>query len=470
MTATTQSTRATRRRAWTAWIVFAVSGAAFGAGILWWWFQPPRVPDVPLESLEPELAQAVIEARAAVLEEPRSGDTWGTLGRVLLANELHPEISYVCFLNAERFEPDNPRWPYFTAIALANQGKRPQGLPKLERAVALEAQSERPQATPRLMLAETLLAADRPDAAETHFQQVFANDPNNVRARFGLAMVMSAREEWTLAREHLQACLGSPQARKKACAQLAMVCRRVGDAKSAQHFSSLESRMPKDFDWSDPFVLEHSHLSQRKRHRFRAVEQLESAGRLEPAAGILKEMVRDYPDDDMPHLMLGRVAAQLGDFRRADYHLHKALELAPDKFQPHYLISLAYLRRGETLLAANDEANRPEAIAAFEKSVQAARNVLARRPDYGFAHMALGLALKNLDKKSEALAAFRQAVHCNPEFAENHLHLGISLAEEGKLAEARPYLEQAALLADPNDPRPRFALDKFYKTPLPANP
>jgi hypothetical protein len=57
----------------------------------------------------------------------------------------------------------------------------------------------------------------------------------------------------------------------------------------------------------------------------------------------------------------------------------------------------------------------------------------------------------------------RQSVHCNPEFSDNHLFLGIALAEDGKLTEARPHLEQALLLAGPNDPRPRKALDEFFQ-------
>lgn len=471
MTAGTQATRPpTRRLAWIASIVLALAGVGAGAAFLWWWLHPPVPPEIPVENLEAPLAQALTEARAAVLAEPRSGETWGTLGRTLLANELYPEISGECFTHAEQYEPDNPRWPYFAAIALVNRGRRLDALPKLERAVNLEAASERPQAAPRLALAETLIAVERPEAAAAHFQEVFARDPKNARARFGLATLTISRQEWNAAREHLEACLGTPQARKKACAQLAMVWRRLGDPKNADHYANLEARMPKDSDWPDPFILEHSHLSKRKKHRFSAVDQLESAGHPERAVAILQEMVQDYPDDDLVHLMLGRVVAQLGDYAGAGVHLKKAIDLSPDKHQPYYLLGLAELRRGEALLAAG-EARRGDAIAAFKKSEEAARHVLSVRPDYGYAHMALGLALKNLGKKPESLAALRQAVHCNPEYAENHYFLGMALVEEGKLDEARPYFEQALLLADPRDVRPRTALDKYYPSPKqPLNP
>jgi tetratricopeptide (TPR) repeat protein len=140
--------------------------------------------------------------------------------------------------------------------------------------------------------------------------------------------------------------------------------------------------------------------------------------------------------------------------------LHKAKSIAPDKNEVHYLLSLVYFRQGEALWQT-EGADKRKALAHFEKAAASAREVLAAKPGYGFAHMSLGLALKFLGRRKEAIQELRQAAHCNPEYAEIHLMLGSALAEEGHAREARHHLEQAALLAGPNDPRPREALGRL---------
>jgi tetratricopeptide (TPR) repeat protein len=74
---------------------------------------------------------------------------------------------------------------------------------------------------------------------------------------------------------------------------------------------------------------------------------------------------------------------------------------------------------------------------------------------------------KYLGRRQEALVAFREAVHCSPEFADTHLNLGQALAEEGNLTDARYYLDQAVLLAGPNDRRPRDTLHKYFPADRP---
>ena len=128
------------------------------------------------------------------------------------------------------------------------------------------------------------------------------------------------------------------------------------------------------------------------------------------------------------------------------------------------MLALALFRRGEVIWFAKD-GDKAKANALFEESAVLSRHVIAQRPDYGFGHMALGLTLKYLGQSDESLAEFREAVHCNPEYAENHFHLGVALAERGKLKEAHYHLEQAKLMAAPNDRRPQAALDKYFGKP-----
>jgi tetratricopeptide (TPR) repeat protein len=251
--------------------VLLLLAGAVGA-YLWWPSGPAAPPEIPLDGVEPDVARAVRVARAAVVKEPRSAASWGLLGRTLLANEMNTDISLVCFLEAERLDPKDPRWPYFAAGDLLNLGKGAEALPKLRRAVELCAPNDKTQLTARLWLAETLRTLGQLDAAEDQFQKVLAAAPNEPRAHFGLGMLAYERGQWPACRTHLEKCVGSPHARKKACVQLATVCERLGDKQNADRYADLAAHLPNDPGWADPFVAENFRLAKRKRDQDRYVE------------------------------------------------------------------------------------------------------------------------------------------------------------------------------------------------------
>ena len=452
---------------WIRWLVLLAAlvlvGGALG-GRYWWYTRPSSPPEVPLAGLESELADILVETRAAVLAGPGNPEAWGTYGRALRVNEVFPEASRTCFEEAERLAPEDPRWPYFLADTHLSMGNREEAVAKLQRTVALCNRRQDMPDAPRLLLAETLASLEHAEEADSIFRQSLSVAPENARAHFGLGTLAFSRGDWPACRKHLERCVGSPQTRKKACAQLATVCEQLGDKFYADYYANLQARLPKDVGWTDPFLNEHAHLSRRKRHRYRIVDQLESQGQFAKAEVILKQMIKAYPAEDTPHLVMGRIVAQMGQYERAEEHLRIALKLAPEKYQAHYLLALALFRRGEVIWFAKD-GDKAKANALFEESAVLSRHVIAQRPDYGFGHMALGLTLKYLGQSDESLAEFREAVHCNPEYAENHFHLGVALAERGKLKEAHYHLEQAKLMAAPNDRRPQAALDKYFGKP-----
>jgi tetratricopeptide (TPR) repeat protein len=448
-----------RRRVLLSALLLGAILAGVGAAVYFVRFHnpPPEPPDAPNNENDPAVAVAVRLARERVLKEPRSGAAWGELGEVFLANELEAEAN-VCFTQAERFDPNNPRWPYFLGGPSLNQGDRAGALPYFQRAADLADAAGDANDSPRLLLAETLLALGRLDEAEAQYRRVLARHPDDLRAHYGMGLLAVARDDWEGSRDHFRRCLGSPEAQRKACVQLAAVSQRLGDTAEADKFREQADRLPKDFDWNDPYAIEYLKWGVKKRARYKLAEAQENADHYAEAVAILQPMAEDYPDDYLVQLTLAKNLGRMGDYGRAERAMRRALELAPDSSQVQYYHSLLLMRKGQQLQKAGASA---QAEASYKEAVKAARAALAIKPDHGYAFMSLGLSYKYLGQRAEALAALREAVQCNPELPELHYYLGDQLAETGERAEARHHLELALEFGPPQATWRRAAQERL---------
>jgi tetratricopeptide (TPR) repeat protein len=434
----------------------------------WWWFRPlPGPPVFRLDEHEPEVAAAIEQARQAVVHKPAAAAAWGQLAEVLLANHVFPEEALVCLAQAEKREPDNPRWPYLRAKTLVELQRLPEARVPAEKAVQLSPDRDGSNPAPRLLLAEILLGSGQLEQAESQFHKALEQAPKHAQAHWGLGRLALARQDWPACKRNLEACLANPEVRKRAAVQLAAVCQRLGDDKSAARFAQLAARWPEDRDWIDPFTEDYLFLSRRKADLYNLASALEARGRYDDAVRILESLADKHPLDHTPHLELGKLLSKMKKYGAAEEHLCKALQGAVEKLHVNYFLSVLYLQVGIEE-QHNQPPNSARAQHSFQNAERCARQALLEKPDFGFAHAALGLALQKLERPGEALAAFRQAVHCLPEQAENHLALGKALAEAGKTAEARHHLEEARALAGANDPGLTTAIEKLIEQVGPA--
>ena len=437
------------RRRLLAAVVLLILFAGAGAGV---WFARkssagPAPPAVPSDLNEPEVSALLGRMRARVVKEPHSASAWGVLGQAFLANDLEDE-SRVCFAEAERLDPNNPRWPHYQAVLLLAQGEPQAALPYLNRAVERAATAVPDNPTPRVLLAEALLALGRIEESEEHFRQVLAYHPDEARAHLGMALASSARQDWQSSRSHLLRCLNSPAVRKKASVQLEAICQHLGQQEEAENYRRQAEHLPQDDKWNDPFVEECQGSIVTKNRLYSRAAALEAAGRLREAADILQPLVKKYPDDYVSRLSLGKILGQLEEYRSATFLLGEACRLVPENVQAHYFLSLTLYSEAEKL--RHQQSDSKEAESLYQDAVVSARLALAIKPDYGYALVTLGLSLKRLGQRADAFTAFRQAVHCNSEFAEAHFYLSEMLVEKGDRGEARKQLEQALALAPPN--------------------
>jgi tetratricopeptide (TPR) repeat protein len=418
---------------------------------------PPNPPDPKAETLEPAVVAAVGKARERVLKEPTSALAWGEFGEVLFANDLEDEAR-ICFTEAGRLDRKSSRWAYLEGAVLVNRGDREGALPYLQRALELVGDRENENPGPRFVLAESLLLLGRGAEAEPHIRRILERKASDPRGHFDAGLLAIASGNWEGARGHLLKCLDNPATRQKARVQLAAVCRRLGDLTRAEEFQAEASRMPADADWSDPVIDACFLRAVKKRSAFRMAENLEAQGRFTEALQIAVPLAEEYPDDDVAQLLVGRLFAQVGEFAQAERALRRARQIAPRKVQPHYLLSLQLIQHGQQLKLIQQgqklkaDGNTGGADALFREAAALAREALSIKPDYGFAHMALGLALKELGQKAEARSALEDAVRCSPEYAEMHLRLAEVLDELDRAPEARERYQQALLLAPPNAP------------------
>jgi tetratricopeptide (TPR) repeat protein len=427
-------------------------GGAAGAMATWWWRGPtPQPPELALDGCEPAVARAIEAARAGVTREPRSGAAWGKLGRLLLVHD-QAKAAVPCFAYAERFDPDNPRWPYCRALVLLGQDPKAAVGP-LRRAAELCAAHDPDNTAVRLRLAECLAELGRPDEAVIEFRGVLARQLDNPRALYGLGLVAAATDELETARRCFEDCSANPQTRKKASAELARVLMRLGDEPGAAAAQRRAQEGPLDSDWPDRFAEENSALIVSRPEQFRVATEMIRTGKRKEGLALMRRLVRDKPDH-AGFLELGRTLASLREYPAAIAALREAARLDPNSFKPVYMLSALLF----------EQAERSGAQEPLREAVAFGRQAVALRPDHASAYVYLGLALKAQGQRKDALQAFRTAVHCASDRPDPYLYLAEMLAEDGQKDEARRLMEQASRLSLPSsEARPRAALERLHK-------
>ena len=152
----------------------------------------------------------------------------------------------------------------------------------------------------------------------------------------------------------------------------------------------------KDMEWPDPFLREGEEMVVGKQMRFLLAENLQRDGRLREAADQFRQFIRDYPDDTCARVKLGMVLVETGEYQDAERVLRELLRIEPGKIQGHFLLSAALFHQAER--SAKNPGEKGKMLQQFQEAADQARQALDRQPNHGFAHVYLGLALRNLGR------------------------------------------------------------------------
>ena len=412
-----------------------------GVPVAWWRSrpEPAPIPAFALEGLDPLVCRSIERTRQQVEANPRSGEAWGRLGMIFGAYGMRPQ-ALVAFANAERFEPGEPRWPYFRAVALTQDGADRKAVVALQRAVELG--DGNPDA-PRLRLAELLLRHGDLDEAETQFDALLARDPSHAPAVLGLARLALLRDQARAAEEAVNRCLARPFVRKAAHRLLAEVRQQRGDHSGAEAANRLAEALPADKPWPDPYLDEIEHLKVDRRTRVAQALAVRARRRLDEYDRLVKELDRDYPGTG--DQMEGRRLLDAKDYQGAERAFRRAIERDPEFAQAHFWRGVALLARQEPRAAAD----------SF-------RETLRLQPSHAAAFDYLGRCLEATGDRAGAVHAYRSAVRYSPQLAEVHLRLGSLLEGQGRDAEALAHLERALALR-PDLPTARERAERIRK-------
>jgi tetratricopeptide (TPR) repeat protein len=424
------------------------------AGWLGWnWFTTPVPPNISLEGVQKERADKVQQALEEVRRRPRSGKSWAELSMTLMANGFLDQ-AIPCLVQAEHFDPKQPRWPYFQGALLLTYGHR-EGFAKLHQALA-RARLPEERGAILFQLGQALVEDGQLDEAEQCLRELREIEGDSAGVHFGLGLLAINREDRAAARDHLSQLTDHPSARKRACALLAGLI--DGDKDLAENYRRQASELPDDQPWPGSFEEDFQRYRPDPPRQFAPYYELAAAGRRQEAVEWLRQHVSESPNEGAC-FTLAFALFSMEEFEGSADMFRKTLQFNPGNVKAHMFLGAALLHQGEKRIQDRD--GKDQALVLFRQAVASEDKAISLQGDLPHAHLTRGQALKHLGRTEESLRALREAVLVGSQLAEMHQALGEALAEAGQLPEALEHLEDAVRLAKAQDARPRQALEKW---------
>jgi tetratricopeptide (TPR) repeat protein len=443
------------------------AGAAFLA-LRGYWNRPATAtaspPPVPTEGLEPEVGQLLTGLRKKVEESPATAESWGNLG---MAFRVHNRLAeaVLCFQEAERLDPANPRWPYHRGMCVFFT-EPDETIRSLRHAVELAERSTPPDVSPHFQLGAVLVHEGRFEQAGPYVRLVAQHHPGFAPATYLAGVVRANTGDLAGSLELLERTTEDPTTRRKACEQIARIQFQLGRVAEAEDWNRKARNLPDDGPWTTAFDSEAARWDATRNARYAEARRLHSAGRYAEAAQRLDELIqRNDSARAYAHSLLGDCLARLGRGDEAEAAYQEAIRLEPGDARHHLRLGTVYLVQGE--IREKVRRDGEGARGYYRKALVIVRDAVRIAPNLDDAQTTLGQVLLALGEPAEGIAALRTAVRLRPENGNAQFLLGQALARGGDPEAARPHLELAVRHAAPGDTRAAEALAALPPTPKP---
>jgi tetratricopeptide (TPR) repeat protein len=347
---------------------------------------------------------------------------YGQMGMLLMAAEYRGEAESA-LLNAQTFNPRDPRWPYYLGHLYKLKGDGANSNAAFRRALELQ-----PNDVPTLVwVGEGDLDENKPDEARGHFEKALSLQPQSVAAQYGLGRAALAKQEYAKAVESLERALSLDPLATVIHYPLAMAYRGLGDQAKAQAHLSLRGTLA--LKPEDPMMNRlNAMLNSALAYEVSGVDALDR-GDFKGAADSFRKGVEVAPKEPSLHHKLGTALALLGDGPAAIDQFNQALKLDPNFVKAHY--SLAVIQA--------DSGPAPSAI-------QHLNAALKIEPGYVEARLLLANVLRRSGQFEASLPQYAQIVMQDARVPEARFGYAAALIRLRRWAEARDYLVEAIRL------------------------
>ena len=350
------------------------------------------------------------------------GVAYGQMGMLLMAAEYRDEAESA-LLNAQTFNPRDPRWPYYLGHLYKLKGDPTASIAAFNRALELQ-----PDDVPTLIwVGEGDLDQGKPDQAQPLFEKAISLQPRSVAAQYGLGRAALAKQDYAHAVEYLERALSLDPLATIIHYPLAMAYRGLGNQEKAQTHLSLRGTLaikPQDPMMDRLNALLNSALA----FEVSGADALDH-GDFKGAADSFRKGIEVAPKEPSLHHKLGTALALLGDTRGAVDQFEQALKLDPKFTKAHY--SLGVIQADGGMASA--------AIQHFSAA-------LAVEPGYVEARLQLAHALRRSGQLEASLPYYAEIVRQDARVSEARFGYAAALIRLRRYAEARDYLTESMRL------------------------
>jgi tetratricopeptide (TPR) repeat protein len=386
--------------------------------------------------------------------------------------------------DALKQDPNHAEAHTLQGFVLGQQGNLSAALPHLQRAAILRPES----AEIRHNLGAALWYSGAREKAIVELRACARLDPGSAGGHAFLGMALLETGDLAGARVSLQRAMALSPAMAAAYVDLGVAFLREGNLDKGlgqlEAGLNVPSPVPPAPSWDQAIAALRQALASNPRHaetpeahNVLGLVLGRKGARGEEVAAAFRAAIRIRPDYAEAHNNLGLVLIQSGNDEEGIAALREAVRLAPAYAEARTNLGAALTPTdAEAAVKELEEAVRlaPASVKALfnlavaygaspshgpRKEIEHLEKVIEMAPDFPRAHLALGKALLQDGKATEAVAALQKAVQLDAEGGEANYQLGLALVRAGRKEEGAAQLKKGRDLVAAGDRAQNALLD-----------